>query len=165
MDNKFNFTGIKADYYPDCLHNKYTETYYVDGLKHRIDGPAYILWYLDGTMHREHFYVKDHLHRTDGPALTVYRESGHIFSESYYIHDMFHREDGPAYIEYYNYTKQPSYIAYYSNNKMHNLSGPALITYNENRSIWSKHYYINGECIKVKSLQEFKKIVKLLMFK
>ena len=64
-----------------------TEEWYLDGKRHRKDGPAvensngYKAWHLDGKFHREdgpaiiypngdkYWYLNDELHRLDGPAI------------------------------------------------------------------------------------------------
>ena len=64
LDNKFialdefpaNFTGIVE-------RSDTTRYWYVNGSKHRLDGPA--VEYVGGS---KHWYVNDNLHRIDGPA-------------------------------------------------------------------------------------------------
>ena len=64
-----------------------TKRWYLNGKRHREDGPAVEradgdkFWYLNGNLHRE-----------DGPA--VERADG---SKSWWINGKLHREDGPAY--------------------------------------------------------------------
>ena len=63
-----------------------TQHWYLNGKRHREDGPAVIWpdrsqsWYLDGNLHRE-----------DGPAI-VYAGG----SQFWYLNGKFHREGGPA---------------------------------------------------------------------
>ena len=65
-----------------------TIRYKLNGLRHRLDGPAVIradgtqIWYLNGQCHRE-----------DGPAFI--EADG---SQSWYRNNKRHREDGPAVI-------------------------------------------------------------------
>ena len=77
------------------------------------------------------------LHRLDGPAYIHYGLNGDVLREHYCEHGLLHRLDGPAYIEYFTL----------------NSNEPSL-----------KAYYIKNNYIKVKSLEEFKQYVKLLMF-
>jgi len=64
-----------------------TKTWYLNGERHREDGPAYEggdgtkTWYLNGERHRE-----------DGPAY-----EGSSGTKMWYLNDELHREDGPAY--------------------------------------------------------------------
>lgn len=84
--------------------------------------------------------------------------------EEYDVNGLLHREDGPARIDYYR-NGTPFKEEYRINGLLHRLDGPAVIHYRENGCIWDEHYYIDDEYIKVKSLEEFKKIVKLMAFK
>jgi antitoxin component YwqK of YwqJK toxin-antitoxin module len=72
-----------------------------DGVLHRDDGPAIIIYFSNGTIESESFYINGKLHREDGPAIIIYFSNGTIESESFYISDKLHREDGPSQI-YYN---------------------------------------------------------------
>ena len=63
-------------------------TYRVNGLRHRLDGPAYI------TKTTTKWYYEDKLHREGGPALE--ETSGY---KVWYHHGLPHRLDGPARIE------------------------------------------------------------------
>jgi len=93
------------------------------------------------------------LHREDGPA---YLGSYDLkkFSHYYYINGKLHREnDLPAVI------KPGGYKKWYFNDKLHRLNGPA------SKGPGYKYYYFHGEFIDVKSLKEFKKVIKLMAFK
>lgn len=61
------------------------EKWFIHGLRHHVDGPAYI------TKQESAWYINDLLHRTDGPAIE--RANGR---KEWYINDQFHRTDGPA---------------------------------------------------------------------
>ena len=83
--------------------------WYLDGKRHRLDGPAVILpngskhWFINGIRHRDdgpaivrangtvHWYRNGVLHREDGPAIE-YAEG----DRWWYINGKLHREDGPA---------------------------------------------------------------------
>jgi hypothetical protein len=61
------------------------ERYYINGIKHREDGPAYICCYENGSVECEEYYINGKLHREYGPAHTEYYENGNIKLEEYYI--------------------------------------------------------------------------------
>src|ERR1700691_5718741 len=82
-----NYTGI-VDYHDGDIH------YYLNGLHHRVDGPAVI--YTNGLLM---YYLNGKRHREDGPAIIW--NSNH---KEYYLNGKLHREDGPARI-YSNGTK------------------------------------------------------------
>jgi len=63
-----------------------TQEWYLNGNRHREDGPA-IIW-ADGT---QVWYINDNRHREDGPA--VIRADG---TQEWYLNGKLHREDGPA---------------------------------------------------------------------
>ena len=77
--NLKSFTGVVKDRYN-------TTAYYLNGILHRVDGPAVI--YDNGTTE---WLVNGLRHRTDGPS--IHRYNGDKF---WYIYDKRHREDGPA---------------------------------------------------------------------
>jgi hypothetical protein len=52
---------------------------------HREDGPAYICYNPDGSIHWEAFYVSGDLHREDGPASIYYYPDGSIKWEYFHI--------------------------------------------------------------------------------
>jgi len=89
------------------------ECYYINGQRHREDGPA-IIWYRrEGFIEGGYYYRNGQLHREDGPAEIWYREDGSVEREYYYKNDRPHREDGPAKIRY-NSNNEPN-EAYYLN--------------------------------------------------
>ena len=65
--------------------NIYCEEYWVNGKKHRLDGPAVVYYYENGNIHCEQYWVNDKYHRLDSPAHIAYRETGEIFYEEYWI--------------------------------------------------------------------------------
>jgi antitoxin component YwqK of YwqJK toxin-antitoxin module len=52
---------------------------------HRLDGPAYVLYYESGQIKYKQYYVNNRAHRLDGPASIHYFESGKIKLEEYYL--------------------------------------------------------------------------------
>ena len=86
-----------------------TKDWYLNGLLHRINGPAVEwvngdkAWYIHGKLHRidgpaierangkKEWFLNGKRHRTDGPAVE-YSDG----SKSWFIHGKRHRTDGPA---------------------------------------------------------------------
>jgi len=76
---------------------------YTDGTKyHRLDGPAYIEYNMDGNIINEEYYVDGKKNRIDGPAAIYYDHKGEerVEVEEYYKDDELHRDKGPAVIAY-----------------------------------------------------------------
>jgi hypothetical protein len=67
-------------------YSKYTVYFNVKGLKHRLDGPAYIG--SDGT---QDYWINDKLHRIGGPAVS-HTEGFQL----YLVDDKLHHIEGPA---------------------------------------------------------------------
>src|ERR1700691_6641169 len=82
VDLPENYTGIAE--YPSG-----TILYYLNGKKHREDGPA-VIWPTTGN---EEYYINGLLHRKDGPA--IIQPDGSMW---YLLNGLLHREDGPAII-------------------------------------------------------------------
>ena len=80
---------IEKKYY-DSGH-LYKETYFLDNIVHRDDGPAEICYYPSGKIASEEYYVNGKRHRINGPAYITYEEYGDIISEQHWINDMAHR--------------------------------------------------------------------------
>ena len=139
-------------YIEDKLHNEYGpalideygKKWYLNGLLHRIDGPA-IEW-VSGTME---WYQHGARHRLDGPARVTF------VTEEWYQHGARHRLDGPAYISktatvWYKHNKlhNPNGPAktwkdgseeWYQNNKLHNPNGPAVTYPRTSEKFWYTH--------------------------
>jgi len=65
-----------------------------NGELHRLDGPAvighgYESWYVNGKRHRD-----------NGPAVSIVYEDG-VLCQEWYINNLLHRLDGPAIIDEY----------------------------------------------------------------
>ena len=76
-----------------------------EGDFHRIDGPAYISYFL-GKVLVEGWFLNGKYHRTDGPAYTLYYSCGTfprdtVERESWFLNGQQHRTDGPADIWYF----------------------------------------------------------------
>ena len=145
------------DYYEDGSIQ--SESWYQDGKRHRLDGPAYIIYYQDGSIQSESWYQDGKFHRLDGPAEIFYfEEGGSIEAKSWYQDGKRHRLDGPAVIEYHeNESVKSEY--WYLNDKLHRLDGPAVIKYYPGGSILFEHWYLNGQEI---TKEQFKQQTKHL---
>ena len=63
------------------------EGWYLDGKRHREDGPARIHYRQDGSVHSESWLLDDNLHREDGPAHIQYRPEGSVEAEDWWLDD------------------------------------------------------------------------------
>ena len=102
---------------------------------------------------------------SDKPTIAIsYYDSGEKYSEVYMINEDPHREDGPAYTAWHKngdiYKEE-----YYYHGMLHRLDGPASIYYSSKYNRLAHSYHINDRLIECNSDEEFKKIVKLMMFK
>jgi hypothetical protein len=114
--------------------------YYIEGIKHRDDGPAVTYKYKNEKI--EEYYKDGLLHREDGPA---------IDSESvkeYYLYGVRHRDNGPAVIE-------KGVEMYYKNGIIHNDQGPAII-YTMRNGKKEEYYYLHGSKVSQSNFEKFK---------
>ena len=72
---------IAAEYYESGAIK--SQEWYLNGKRHREDGPAHIYYYESGAIRRQEWHVHGKYHREDGPALIEYCESGAIRSQVY----------------------------------------------------------------------------------
>ena len=110
------------------------DVYLKDGKKHRLDGPACVIYNIcgqgiDSTPYEENWYVDGKRHRLDGPAVT--RTNDYAHHQAWFVDGKIHRVDGPAAI-----TTHTSWVReeWYQNGKRHREDGPAH----------SNEYYIKG---------------------
>ena len=94
--------------------NAYRKQWLVEGMLHRVDGPA--VKKVNGDMH---WYQYGKLHRLDGPAIEWF-----CGSRFWYQNDKLHRDDGPA-AEYISGSR-----FWYQHGKLHRVDGPAVEYYN-----------------------------------
>ena len=86
------------------------ESWYTDGERNRIDGPAVTYWYENGNKEFESWYTDGKRNRIDGPAETRWYENGNKQSEYWYIDGEQNRIDGPACTYWYeNGNKESEY--------------------------------------------------------
>ena len=62
------------------------EFWRVNGISHRVDGPAHISYYESGKIEQEKWYLNGKFHRVDGPAAILYYETGEIEREKWYLY-------------------------------------------------------------------------------
>lgn len=98
--------------------------HWLDGKKHRDDGPAYTKTGVDEEGWYEEWWQHGEVHRDDGPAIIA--SDG---SWEWYSRGKKHREGAPA-----AFDGQGGY-AWYCNGQLHRLDGPA-ITYADGRCSW-----------------------------
>jgi hypothetical protein len=120
------FTGVQK------VVDEFKEVWYLNGQKHREDGPAAIyrsgsrIWYRQGNLHRE-----------DGPAVML--ANGRC---EWFVNGLRHRLDGPA------ITTITGLEEWYKDGKRHRTDGPAVV---KNRG-WVLEWWMNG-CRQDKSPQ------------
>jgi len=110
-----------------------TTTYTLNGLNHRLDGPAVVYRFFDGTK-REKWYRHGVLHKDDGPAVVHCTREGDR-TETWHRHGVLHRENGPAISNPSSGTE-----VWYTEGVLHRHDGPALILPQRRYRAW----YVNG---------------------
>ena len=103
-------------------------------------------YHSNGVLSYEWYYVNGERHRDDGPACIAWSESGNKILEDYYYHGMIHREDGPTCTSYYE-DGRVSVEEYWQNDNFHRENGPAIIHYDNSGKITYERYYVNGKLI------------------
>ena len=111
------------------VDNKANKFWYLNGYRHREDGPA--VEHADGT---NYWYLNGELHREDGPAIE--RPNGDKF---WYLNGERHREDGPA-IEYAS-----GYKAWYLNGM--------ILTEEGHRNQTSKKSSCEGKIVEIDGIK------------
>ena len=114
------------------------EHYFRGGLGHREDGPARVLTDATGVVILEQYEREGRLHREDGPALIRTSETTGARNESYYREGKLHREDGPAFIS--TTLDGGSSVEYRRDGQLHRNDGPALIETHADGSRVEKYY-------------------------
>ena len=131
----FDNGNIKNEYW----YNEY-------GRLNRTDGPAIILYYLNGNKRKECWLIDDEYHRIDGPAKVFYNEDGSKKCEFWFKNDMLHRENGPSSI-FYSEDGYFEKLFWYQNDEIHRIDGPAAIEYDKSHNIIYESYFLNGKKI------------------
>lgn len=60
------------------------EAWYLNGVKHRLNGPAYSEWYVYGNKQYEEWCINDNKHRENGPAVQRWYKNEQKTYEAYY---------------------------------------------------------------------------------
>ena len=131
--------------------------WWINGLQHRIGGPAKEMlnhqeWYMDGLLYREdgpaligpgfeEWYFKGKCHRENNLPAKI-----HLTLKQWYVHGKLHRTDGPA-------RENSEQREWWINGKRHREDGPAIEYININVKEW----WYNNRQRHVKSQQEFER--------
>jgi hypothetical protein len=121
--DEMEYIGYRLKGYTITADEKWV-WWYLDGQKHRTDGPA-VIW-PDGT---QAWWLNDQRHRTDGPAL-IWPDG----TQAWYLNGQRHRTDGPAVIH------SDGTRCWWLNGQLHRTNGPAVIS-----ASGAQHWYLNGQ--------------------
>lgn len=116
------------------------EEYYLDGKKHRDDGPATI--FRNHRMIEAKYYRNGRLHRDGGPALVEQDANGSIVEQHFYRFGELHRENGPA--TFWRLGDGSTVEQYFQDGKLHRRDGPAIVTRYPDGSR-KVNYYLYGQ--------------------
>ena len=64
------------------------EVYYLNGKRHREDGPSRVRYYENGNIESEYYYLNMSYHRENGPAIIYYDQNGKIKQCWYFLNDI-----------------------------------------------------------------------------
>ena len=149
VDNNGNTTTYKLGDY--TYSRKVTdegiireELYRYKGMRHRVDGPAYVEYYKNERPKVVTYWNNGKIHNENGPSSVEYYKSGNIRYVAYLVNGNFHRIDGPAITEYYENGK-PEEEVYYINGVITKDYGPARMLYYTDGDIWKEEYYRKGQ--------------------
>lgn len=132
-----------------------TVLYYEHGLCHCLNGPQRTA-FKKGVKISETYMVNNMQHRINGPSFIVFNPYNTKIKimEHFKQYDKFHRLDDPAEIRYdlsNNTQEKINSESWYNNGKLHRLNGPAQIYYKTNAIDW----FVNGKQIDIKKLPVF----------
>jgi hypothetical protein len=136
-----------------------SETWYINGKRHRSDGPADV--YTAANKLHINYYYNNKLHKDNGPAV-MYGDR-----IEYWHHGKRHRTDGPA-IDIANFdSKSSGSIQYIVNGKLHKLDGPAYksFTPTEDGQIIEVDYYIHNKKLSPSQFYQQRRIFRLYLKK
>lgn len=95
VSNKGNYS-IRCLKYHDNGYPR-EETYWRDGKRHRIEGPALTEWFDNNSVAGISYYKEGQCHRDGGlPARQIFDKERSPLSMEFYVEGKLHREDGPA---------------------------------------------------------------------
>jgi antitoxin component YwqK of YwqJK toxin-antitoxin module len=118
------------------------ESWYINGVHTREDGPASTEWHENGNIHRELWYQNGEISRIDGPATLVYDENGVKIQETWMKDGEIHRDRGPALITYYP-TGEIKEEQWRMRGAFHRTDGPALIARDEEGELMREEWCQN----------------------
>jgi hypothetical protein len=136
-DSNDNFVSVEA---------------FVNGKRHRLNGPAHIMYHkYTNKISTQIYYENGKGHRLNGPAVIEFcKDTGNVRTEIYYQHGKRYRPFGlPALIKY-NIDDCPEIKAsseeWYQNGVLHRDNDlPAFIKHYSNNVISSQKWYQNGK--------------------
>jgi hypothetical protein len=82
--NDRNLGPAKLTFYKKNYGGDIEKRWIIHGLLHRINAPALIIMYYNGTIKMESWWSNGWTHRTDGPAMKIYNPNGMI-GEQWFI--------------------------------------------------------------------------------
>ncbi|WP_299695350.1 hypothetical protein [uncultured Tateyamaria sp.] len=93
-------------------------------------------WQLNGLLHRLH-----------GPALTEWSErTGNTIFETWFLDGQEHRDDGPAIIEYDEFdSRRVTTEIWKQNGQLHRKGGPAIVEYGETGNVALEEWWLHGQ--------------------
>ena len=65
-------------------HTVFTVTYRVNGEIHRINDPAFIIYFANGAVRVARWYIEGKLHRVGAPAIVYYNQTGDVTNQVWY---------------------------------------------------------------------------------
>ena len=101
---KFNIVPEpKIHYWPN--RQKQLEKWCVGDIIHRVDGPAYRVWYETGNLLYDYWYFNNQSHRVDGPACRAWNGKGQlVYNEWYFFGNELNYKKSEEYIDWlHNY--------------------------------------------------------------
>lgn len=121
------------------------EEWYVNGMKHRENGPAAMRYFSDGTVSTVVCYNENRIHSIDGkPSIVNYSPSGAVLNKSYHNYGEQQSFDGkPAFVTYTE-SGQPLYQAWYDKGKKHRSDGPSELFTREDGTVTTQSFHKRG---------------------
>lgn len=156
-------------YFRTGVARKWKEEWYERGVLHRVGGPAFREWSLQGILIREEWRQNGDLHCTetyaDGvvyPAYTTWYEIGKVSEKIWYVEGKRHRTDGPARLAWTKDGVQTVSDWYYEG-KYHNLNGPARQHWTSSGNLELSERWVDGvlcrDCLSFYSATDLGKII------
>jgi antitoxin component YwqK of YwqJK toxin-antitoxin module len=78
---------LKEEFYPNG--NLRYQAWYLNGIRHNEEGPAYIKYYEDGKVEYQTWYFNGKYHNEEGPARIRYYEDGKVDYQAWYLNDKY----------------------------------------------------------------------------